>query len=64
MWEFISLNRLFFYLSGFLIFNIVDLYFAYLWKQKLDLEFELLNTSFNLDKIQNKNMIDNYAAAI
>lgn len=51
-YEFIELNRLLFYMLGFGLFNIIDLYRDFVnWRQK-DVELELLNTSFNLESMQ------------
>lgn len=47
-WNFISLNRFFFYMMAFLCFNAFDLYRDYVNYQFGEIQLELLEQSFKV----------------
>ena len=53
----ISDNRLLLYLTVFFIFNAYDLYKDFRQKAVQDMDLELLNDSFNLEKSETKNIM-------
>lgn len=55
MWHFIELNRLFFYLLGFTVFNIVDQYIEYVKNAPKLMELELLNKAYQVEVMDMQN---------
>ena len=53
----ISDNRLLLYLTVFFLFNAYDLYKDFRQKAVQDMDLELLNDSFNLEKSETKNIM-------
>jgi hypothetical protein len=49
--DFMELNRLFFYLAAFALYNAYDQYKDYLLREKQNLELSLLEISFNEEKL-------------